>query len=88
MPDPGHEIATEAAQLLVSRGMRAGLTWEQLCVSMETTLAIVVVGASAIAQTPDPHRFAQEIIEAITERAHDRARAILDGEQTPEPPHG
>lgn len=78
-PDISHQIAVEAASLLVKKGQAAGLSWADITISCETVLAIVVTVTGRMANTPDDLRWAQEMIEDITERAHSRASALIRG---------
>jgi predicted DsbA family dithiol-disulfide isomerase len=72
-----HQIATDAAKQLVDRATDAGLDYPAIALACETVVAVVVASAAEQSGTPDRARFAQEIIEAITERAHQRVQAYL-----------
>lgn len=73
MPHPSHQIATDAAKQIIQRGTDAGLSWSEIAVSLESTIVIVACGCAAMSKTPRPAAFVQEIIDAVTERAHSRA---------------
>jgi hypothetical protein len=77
MSDPGHQIASEAAKRMMRECLDAGLTWTEIAVACESFVVIMVSGVAVAANTPDPPRFAQEIIDTITERAHARAQDYL-----------
>ena len=76
-PKKAHEIAVRAATAMVKEGMEAGLSWSDIAVAGETVIAIVVAGAAEVSGTPNRARFAQEIVEAMTERAHELAQRII-----------
>ena len=74
-----NRIAAEAATTMMKQGFVAKLSIGELAVTCETTLAIIVVAAAEQSLCQDKPRFAQEMIETITERAHNRAQAMLRG---------
>lgn len=65
-----HEVATRAAHLIIKE--LEGSRWEDIALSCESTIAIVVATVAVMAGSQSPERFAQEIIETMTERAHSR----------------
>jgi hypothetical protein len=75
----GHAIATRAATAMVRECAAAGLTAEDAAIACESAIAIVVAYAARVIGTPDPARYAQEIIDVMTERAHLRVREVLRG---------
>jgi hypothetical protein len=75
-----HNIAVKAAMQMVKEGEAAGLAWSEIAISCETAVAIVVSAAAQMAGNGDPHRFAQEMIDLITERAHGRVQTLLRGQ--------
>jgi hypothetical protein len=80
MPDPqvtGHQIATRAAQTFVKECQAAELSWTEAAVACESFVTIIAVYCAQMSRTPSPKLFAQEIIDSITERAHERAQAYL-----------
>jgi len=68
-----HQIATEAANLIMRRGIDAGLPWGDISISLETAVVIVTVACATMSKTPQPAQFIREIIDVVTERAHSRA---------------
>ena len=72
-----HPIATEAASLLLKKGIEAGLSWSEICVSIESTIAIVVTACAQMSGMRDKVAFATEVINSMTENAHLRAVAVL-----------
>lgn len=74
-----HQIAAKAAMQIVKEGQAAGLSWTDIAVSCETAVAIVVAAAAQMGGDPDNGRFAQEMVETITERAHGRVQALIRG---------
>lgn len=73
-----HSIATAATKELVQRALQAGLSPAELLAALESTVAIAVLWAAEATATPDPQRYAQEVIDTLTEAAHSRVRMILD----------
>lgn len=74
-----HQIAAKAAMQIVKEGQAAGLSWQDIAISCETAVSIVVAAATQMSGTPDNSRFAQEMVETITERAHGRVQALIRG---------
>jgi hypothetical protein len=70
-------IAIETAQRFVQECEAAGLQWPAVLVECETFLAIMVAFTAKTSRTQNPERFAQEMIDTITERAHVRAVEAL-----------
>ena len=75
--DKSHEIATRAARRLVVEARDAGLLWSDIAISCETVIAIVVSAVVRMEPSADPKRFATELVDTITERAHSRTMEHL-----------
>ena len=74
-----HEIAARAGKQIVNDGIAAGLPWSSIAISCETTITLVIVALIKLSGAPDPHRFASEILDAMTERALLRIVAAVKG---------
>lgn len=77
--DASHRIARAAAATLLVQGTEAGLSWADIVISCETAVAIIVSACAELSGSPDPQRFATEIIDVMAERAHGRITAMLRG---------
>ena len=76
MPDDdraqiGHELAARAATTMVNEGLEAGLKWNEIAMSCETVISIVVATVARM-RGHDSAAFAQEMVDLMTERAHIR----------------
>lgn len=74
-----HDLAVEVAAEFLQKAEAAGLDWKDVAIGSESFLAMVVVMCAKLSGTEAPIRFSQEVIENVTERAHERARAFLTG---------
>lgn len=74
-----HEIAARTARQLIHEATAAGLPWADIAISCETVVAIVVSAICRIEQRDGDLRYATELIETITERAHSRAAHFILG---------
>lgn len=74
-----HSIAARAGTQIVKEGVAAGLSWESIAVSCETAISIVVAACVEMAGNPDRVQFAGELIETMTERAHQRVTCLIRG---------
>lgn len=74
-----HRLASAAAMQFVKQAMDAGLNWRDVAIGGESVVAIVVAACAQMCGEPDHARFAQEMVETITERAHGRVQALILG---------
>lgn len=74
-----HQIAAKAGMQIVKEGAAAGLAWSDIAISCETAVAIAVAACVEMAGRPDHAQFATELVETITERAHQRVTALILG---------
>jgi curli biogenesis system outer membrane secretion channel CsgG len=75
--DIGHQVASEAAKMIVTRLQDAGLSWQELCISCESAIAIVVATAVTMSGSDMPERMAAELIDSMTEAAQNRVVTAL-----------
>lgn len=79
MPEVSHALAARAATAFVKAAAEAGLSWTDIAIGGETILAIIVAATAEMSGRQDREMFAQEMVEAITERAHGRVQALMRG---------
>lgn len=77
--EASHRIAAKAGMQIVKEGAAAGLAWADIAISCETAVAIAVAACVEMAGKPDHAQFASELVETITERAHQRVTALILG---------
>ena len=74
-----HALAARSATEFVKAAADAGLSWTEIAIAGETIVAIVVAATAEMSGRADSERFAQEMVETITERAHGRVQALIRG---------
>jgi hypothetical protein len=74
-----HQIACQAAKQIVKEGIDAGLSWTDIIISCESAVAIVVCATAELSGTPNRVQWVTEMVNIMTERAHGRAIAMIEG---------
>lgn len=74
-----HQIAVKAASQLIKDGVAGDLSWTDIAISCETVVAAVVMACAEMSGASSDTRFATEVIDTITERAHQRVTATILG---------
>jgi hypothetical protein len=64
---------------IIQDGTAAGLGWPDITMACETTIAMVVASVVEMEDRPDKMRFATELVDLMTERAHRRVTALMQG---------
>lgn len=75
-----HRLASKAATEFVRSAAGAGLSWQDIAIGGETIVAIVVAACAEMGGSPDNSRFAQEIVDTMTQHAHLRVQALIRGQ--------
>ena len=73
----GHAIASSVAMQIVKEGVAAGLDWTDIALLCESAIAIVVAAAAEMADRPNHLQFGTELIDTMTERAHERVAGLI-----------
>jgi hypothetical protein len=79
-----HALAAAAATTFVKTALDAGLNWTDIAIGVETILVIGVAAAAEMSGCPDHERFAQEMLETMTERAQAASRPIFEAFPMPD----
>ena len=77
MSDKSHILAVRAANIIVKEGVGLGLSCDDILVSCETTVVIIILAAVRLINSHNPTQISKEFIDIMAQQAQERVKSML-----------